>query len=199
MDGYESLRQNVFPDDFVICADSGLYHARSAGIPPSLLVGDFDSYQEELPAGTEVIRLSAHKDETDTHFAVCEGLRRGFREFLLYGAFGSRPDHSFSNLCSLKHLTESGATGRIFTESGWITMLTGGSLTLARIPGTYVSVFPFGGNAEGVTLTGFVYGLHEVVLEMGNPIGVSNEFAEDTAVITVQRGTLMIMVTDHSL
>ena len=39
-------------DDYIICADGGLYHAQQAGIRPDLLIGDQDSFVEGFPKGT---------------------------------------------------------------------------------------------------------------------------------------------------
>ena len=38
-------------NDYIICADGGLYHAQRAGIHPDLLIGDQDSFVEGFPKG----------------------------------------------------------------------------------------------------------------------------------------------------
>lgn len=108
---------------------------------------------------------------------------------------GGRPDHSFANLCTLKAVDEAGARGKILTDGGYITILTDGVLTLDKVEGAYVSLFPFGGDAEGVTLEGFAYPLNDYHMRVSVPIGVSNEQAADKARIFVRKGALLVMVT----
>ena len=54
-----------------------------------LVVGDFDSlaYVPEHPG---VVRLTPEKDDTDAGWALREGLRLGYREFVIYGGTGGR-------------------------------------------------------------------------------------------------------------
>lgn len=196
---YERLRAELRADDFIVCADSGLRHAQALGIRPHLVLGDFDSYRDALPAGVPCMRLPAHKDDTDTHFAVGEGLRRGYAEFLICGGMGGRPDHSFSNLCSLKAVDEAGKKAKLLTDGGFITLITDGTLALEKVEGAYVSIFPFGGDAQGVTLTGFAYPLTDYYMRMSVPIGVSNEQVDDVTYVRVRRGTLLVMVTVESM
>ena len=195
---YEDVRRALKPEDCLVCADAGLRHAEKLGLRPDLVLGDFDSYGAAPPAGVECLRLPAHKDDTDTHFAVGEGLRRGFQDFLLCGAMGGRPDHSFSNLCSLKAVDEAGGRGKILTDGGFITLITDGCLELQRVEGAYVSILPFGSDAEGVTLEGFQYPLTNYYMRTAVPIGVSNEQTDETARIRVRKGTLLVMVTVES-
>ena len=192
---YEDVRQALAPGDRIVCADRGLRHAEVLGLRPDLVLGDFDSYEGSLPTDVECLRLPAHKDDTDTHFAVGEGLRRGYKDFLLRGAMGGRPDHSFSNLCSLKAIDEAGGRGKILTDGGFITLITDGCLELQRVEGAYVSIFPFGGDAEGVTLEGFQYPLTNYHMCTSIPIGVSNEQAAEVSRVYVKKGTLLVMVT----
>lgn len=39
------IREKLFTDDFVIFCDSGLKHMENLRVPPSLIVGDFDSHE----------------------------------------------------------------------------------------------------------------------------------------------------------
>ncbi|MDD4699783.1 MAG: thiamine diphosphokinase [Oscillospiraceae bacterium] len=193
------LKQNINENDFIICADSGYYHALNADLIPDLLVGDFDSFTDELPSNIEIIKLPCEKDDTDLHHAVSEGLSRGFKEFALFGAFGSRPDHSIASLYTLYHLLKSNANGKIFGDDFQVQIIENTSLKIAKNPNFYVSIFPFGGVASGVTLDGFKYPLENVQLCMSNPIGISNEIDSDIATITIQNGILVIMIINKNL
>ncbi|NND12397.1 MAG: thiamine diphosphokinase, partial [Acidimicrobiia bacterium] len=60
-----------------------------------------------------------------------------------------------------------------------------------------VSLLPYGGNARGVTLTGFVYGLDDEMLEAGSGRGLSNIIVGEHASISVAEGTLLAMFPDE--
>lgn len=185
------LTRNISENDFVIAADKGCEYALSAGITPDLAVGDFDSFSGELPAGTKVMRLPEKKDYTDTHVALMEGLKRGCRYFRLFAALGGRLDHTMGNLYLLDYLCDNGAVGKIVFDDGCVHFVKNGTLYLNKMPGV-VSVFPFGGDASGVTLKGFEYPLNSVVLRTNMPIGVSNVQVDETAAVTVKSGALIV-------
>ena len=63
---------------YYICADCGYRHAMKLGVIPDMIVGDFDSYGEELPIGVEVLRSVPEKDDTDTLMAVKKAIELGY-------------------------------------------------------------------------------------------------------------------------
>ena len=71
--------------DLLIAADGG--YAYLQGQKPDLVVGDFDSLGY-VPEGEQIIRHPVQKDDTDMLLAVREGLKRGYRKFVLYGGIG---------------------------------------------------------------------------------------------------------------
>ena len=75
-------------DDYIICADGGLYHAQQAGIRPDLLIGDQDSFVEGFPKGIPALTCRPEKDDSDMMLAVKEGISRGYEDFVLLGATG---------------------------------------------------------------------------------------------------------------
>lgn len=180
--------------DLVIAADAG-YNALSAiGVKPDLLVGDFDSLAVR-PADVPLRVFPAEKDDTDTGLALSEGWARGYREFVLYGADGGRVDHYLANLALLGGLSRRGARAMLVGTVFDVYALTEGTLALPeREQGTVVSVFCHGEYAEGVTLKGLKYPLHLATLTCDHPLGVSNEFAEQAASVTVVKGTLLVFV-----
>ncbi len=46
----------VRPEDFVIAADGGYAHCRQLGVEPDLILGDFDSLDEENRRHVEALR-----------------------------------------------------------------------------------------------------------------------------------------------
>lgn len=192
LDSSEILKQNISAQDYVIAADRGCAYALQAGITPDLAVGDFDSLGDLPPESIPTLPFSSHKDYTDTHIALMEGLERGFTKFKIFAALGGRIDHTFGNFCLLEFLANRGASGKIYFDSGSIQTVKNGSLSLQKREG-YVSIFPFGGNAHGITLQGFEYPLDNGSLTTDMPIGVSNHQIDEFATVTVRDGTLLVM------
>ena len=94
--------------DYVVCADAGMRFCHSAGILPDLILGDFDSVDEEsyeyfqkvCPERME--RFPTHKDETDTELALLRAIDAGADAITMIGATGTRLDHVMGNIQMLK-------------------------------------------------------------------------------------------------
>src|SRR5215472_8943251 len=86
--------------DMVIAADSGAAVALTYGYTPVIVVGDFDSLDAALAQklgerGSQVRRVAAEKDETDTELAIQLAIEQGATSFTLLGALGgARFDHT---------------------------------------------------------------------------------------------------------
>ena len=187
------LREMPRPGDLQIAADAGLRLCRQLGRTPDLVLGDFDSMDvSEAPA--DALHVPVEKDDTDTGLALREGLRRGCREFFIYGGTGGRRlDHTLANLQSLAFLRENGARGWLYDRDFVYTVIKNETLTLRReVDWGLVSLFALGDRARGVTLTGLQYPLDHAELTCAFPLGVSNHFAEERAAVTVEDGLLLV-------
>ena len=180
---------------FVIACDRGYAYARSCGIRPDLVVGDFDSYSGEVDAGIPVHKLPVEKDDTDTVSALRYALDRGCREITLVCALGGRLDHLLANLQAAVFAAKQGAALRILGEDTEILTLWQGSLRLPRKEGWSLSVFAAEDRCRGVSIRGAKYELQEAELTNDFPLGVSNEWAADAAEISVREGTLLIVMS----
>ena len=194
---YTALDFVSLPDDYVICADNGLEHARQLGLTPDLIVGDFDSCNLEQfsVSERELIRYPSEKDDTDTMIAIKEGIKRGMQDFLLIGCLGGRIDHTVANIQSLLYLLEHGCSGMLVDEHHRIFLLQNGSMEIKRKSGFHLSVFSLGERCEGVTLERVKYPLSNAILTNAFPLGISNEFLSDTAKVTVEKGTALIILS----
>ena len=184
------------PGDLVIACDAGVKNLERAGIEPDMITGDFDSLGC-VPEGENVISLPCRKDDTDTLFAVREGLRRGFERFEIYGGLGGRADHSAANIQTLIAIAKAGGRGVLVGNSERMTVIKG-SITFPAGMSGYISVFAVGGNADGVSIKGLEYELENAVLTPDFPIGVSNAFCGIEAKISVKNGYLLVIWFDKS-
>lgn len=179
-------------NSFVIAADRGFENLQKCGITPDLTVGDFDSLGY-VPQSKETLKSPAEKDDTDMLLAVREGLKRGYKKFILYGGMGGRLDHTFANIQTLCFLKENGASAVLYGEGTAVTLLENESLCFKKDNRGYISVFAYSGEARGVTETGLKYFICDATLSDSFPLGVSNEFVGDDSEISVKDGKILVM------
>ena len=188
------FKRPVEENDFVIAADGGYDHCIRAGVKPDLVIGDFDS-RESVPEGDNVIVVPVEKNDTDTHLAMQEGLKRGFATFEIYGAFGGkRFSHTMANIQMLSELSHIGRHGFMYGDGYCATAVTDEGIALGGDREGYLSVFSMSDVSRGVTIAGAKYELKDAELTSSFALGVSNEFVPGTeARIIVQDGTLLIV------
>jgi len=179
----------------VICADGGTRHVEDAGMVPDLIVGDMDSLDPEKQRryearGWRIVRHPPEKDETDTELALHEAFRLAPAEVWIWGALGHRIDHSLANISLLVQGRRRGIAVRLIDQ--WCELfLIDRRTVIDGEAGQTVSLFPYGGPASGVTLTGFEYPLNRALLEMGRPVGVSNRLTAARGIVEVDSGCLV--------
>lgn len=189
--GFSALAEPVNEADLVIAADGGLRHAEQCGVRPTLILGDFDSLGY-TPDRAEVFPVE--KDDTDSMLAIKEGLSRGFRRFVLYGALdGARLDHTIANLQGLQYLADHGAIGYLVGLREIATVIKGEKIMFPSSAAGILSLFCLGPEATGVNLSGFHYPLRNGTLTCGFPLGVSNHFEGEKSEISVKNGSLVMI------
>lgn len=177
--------------DYVIAADKGLDNLKKFGIKPDVIIGDFDSLGF-VPSGENIKRLPVEKDDTDVGFAVNYAFELGYKEFFIYGAIGGLLDHTVANLQLSAYISSKGGKSVFVGDDVFVTSITNDTLKISNGKGR-LSVFALSDKAEGVFLSGLKYPLENAVIENTFPIGVSNEFTDKSAKITVKNGTLLIV------
>lgn len=178
-------------EDYVIAADKGLDNLKKIGIKPDVIIGDFDSLGF-VPSGENIKRLPVEKDDTDVGFAVNYAFELGYKEFVIYGAIGGLLDHTVANLQLSAYISSKGGKSVFVGENVFVTSITNDTLKISNGKGR-LSVFALSDKAEGVFLSGLKYPLENAVIENTFTIGVSNEFTDKSAKITVKNGTLLIV------
>ena len=191
---YARVRSFLKDDDFVIYCDSGLRHRVGLGAEPDLIVADFDSY-DDPHLDVETITLPVAKDDTDSVYAMREGMKRGFSEFLLLGAIGARLDHTLVNVYILTALENNGCHGMIiddYSEMELITPHTGIASVADSYP--FFSLVALEGPARGVTITGAKFNIEDAEIGPDYQYATSNEVLPGwTAEISVGKGRLLLI------
>ena len=183
--------------DYVIAADAGYLYLSTLAVVADLVVGDFDSMNHK-PNHPNIVEHPAEKDETDMLLAVSEGLRRGYKTFVILGGLGGRLDHTFANIQTLAYIASKNARGYLVGGGTAVTVIHNGSMRFDADKSGVVSVFCAGDTARGVTLKGLKYPLLNAEINNLQSIGVSNEFTGVPSEISVLHGSLVIMWKDRA-
>ena len=188
---FDALAEPIGQQDYILAADGGLRHLQKLNIAPHGILGDFDSLGY-VPRDARVFPVE--KDDTDAMLAARRGLELGYREFVFYGSLdGPRLDHTVANFQTLQFLADRGACGTLVGEKYLVTVVKNGCLQFPSEAEGVISLFCLGSDARGVTLENLYYPLSNGTLTPGFPLGVSNHFTGNPAVITVEQGSLLVL------
>lgn len=189
---YELVRESFGENDYYVYCDCGLKHREGLGVVPDLIIGDFDSHArpEDL---SNVIVLPIVKDDTDTIFAVKEGIRRGYEDFLLVGATGGRQDHNLGNIYALLMLKNAGKTAKILDDYSEMSIIAAGEESRVKNVWRFFSLLNISGTAKGITISGAKYELDGAEISPEYQYGISNEVMNHEAVISLREGSLLLV------
>lgn len=177
--------------DYVIAADAGIKYLEMINMEPDMIVGDFDSLNY-VPDFKNILKLNTHKDDTDTHSAIEQGIERGYNDFVIYCGTGGRGDHTIANIQTLHNLANRGIKGKLIDKDSIYTVIKDSGIEFERAEG-YVSVFSLSDESYGVNISGLLYELSDASIKNDFPLGVSNELIGKPGKISVSSGTLLIV------
>lgn len=186
--------------EVIIAVDAGMDFFYKSRIMPDVIVGDFDSVEEEAleffqgQEQMDIHRLNPEKDDTDTEYALRFAIGRGATKITVLGGTGSRLDHVIGNVVLLGVGLEKNVSIELLDTHNKIKM-TNSSLSIRKDErfGKYLSVIPVAGDADGVTITGVKYPLDNYDMHGFNTLGISNEIVDDEASITVKNGIVLVI------
>ncbi|MBD5143330.1 MAG: thiamine diphosphokinase [Ruminococcus sp.] len=181
----------------IICADCGYRHALAQNIQPDIIVGDFDSYQGELPENSKIICLPTEKDVSDTWYAVQYAHEQGYSKFEIYGTFGGeRIDHTIANLQLLHAMVEKNLEFVLYYKNQVLLAIKNNAYQISNQEYQQFSVFALSEICYDVSISGAKYLLHHVKLTNSFPWGLSNEcIATDFPIVSVKEGILLLVLT----
>ena len=183
--------------DLIIACDRGYEYARRKGIRPDLAIGDFDSCTVKIESAVKQLIYPKEKDDTDTMLAVRKAAEEGFSQVEICCALGGRLDHTVANLQALAFAAENGLEGSITGKDSQIYMIKGEkTICLLKKEGWSLSVFSFSDWCRHVRIKGTKYLLEDGTLTNRFPIGVSNQWEEEKAEISLKEGLLCIILSN---
>ena len=186
--------------DLIVAADGGACFLYDAGITPHILIGDFDSIPGEIlrffkeKGETRIVTFPSAKDFTDMELALEIAGTEGADEICILGAMGSRCDHTLANIFLLYNLLQRNIKGCIEDAHNRITLIQD-TITIKKQENWKVSLLSVTPMVSKVTTKGLLYPLQAFDLRFGSSRGISNEFIDDTATISIEKGLLMVVIS----
>ena len=197
------LKKYVQKNDYhrIIAADSGLAVCHEAGIVPTEILGDFDSLKDPdlieqyKKSGVPVRTFPERKDSTDTELAMHHACGLEPEQIDVFGAAGSRLDHTMANVFNLGFLAERGINCRLVDSHNQVEMLKGpcGKVYEQQEDLPFFSLLACSERVEGLTLNGFSYPLEDFCLERFTSIGISNYLTEKKGTLRFEKGFLLVI------
>ncbi|MEK5057579.1 thiamine diphosphokinase [Paenibacillus sp. FSL H7-0326] len=195
---HEEYIEKLNADDILIGADYGAWYLVNQQLKPTIAVGDFDSVSEEQYKRIEeyshqVVRCDPiDKDLSDTELALKYAYSFHPSEIVIFGATGSRLDHTLANIQILSKTLKQGVRCSIINRNNLITA-TDSRITLHKSEYDYISLIPLTTEVRGIDLDGFMYPLSGAVLSIGDSLGISNQIVNSTGTIRIKEGILLVI------
>lgn len=183
----------------IIASDKGLEMLDKCGIMPNFIIGDFDSIDKRVldkyisNKQVTIKKLNPEKDYTDTHMALKLAIKLKSNEITIFGAIGTRIDHTIANIHILKEALDNNVKCKIVNERNEIELINKKTVLKFDENYKYISLIPLTTTVENITLKGFKYPLQNATLKIGQSIGISNEQIYDNASIDLKSGILILI------
>ncbi len=180
--------------DMVIAADQGADNAIALGLTVDLLVGDLDSVsQETLAACNTVAQHPVDKEATDLELALAAAVDTGASAVTIVTSAGGRFDHALANLLVAASDRWSALKVDLVVDRARVHVVRDKVVLEGRV-GEPVSLLTVGGPVSGVSTTGLRWPLRGARLEAGLGLGVSNEFDQPEASVTITTGVVFVIL-----
>lgn len=188
---YSYIQSHILPNDLIVCADSGYWHAQKMNLTPVMVLGDFDSLgfvPNDVPTQT----FSFKKNVTDTEIALDYARQKGASSFLFLACTGTRLDHTLSNIFLLQDCLKRNEPAEILDEYNKIRLINTHCM-LNEPQGSLVSLVPLT-ICHGVTTAHLAYPLLDATLFPEKSLGISNVMTESSAAVSLKDGLLLVCI-----
>ena len=191
------LKSYLEKDDFIIGVDSGCNCLYEYKVYPDIIMGDFDSAHEEAirfleEKNIKKVSFNTDKDYSDTQLAYEKAKELGYKNIILFGATGSRLDHSLGNIGLLFDALKNKIDLEIIDDNNRIFFIDKPT-TLQGDYGQTLSFMPMSYTVSGVTIEGAKYLLDDYDMTILEPRAISNEFLNKDITISFRSGIIMVI------
>lgn len=195
---FDGFFDEIKENDLLLAADKGYQNLEKENIKPDYYIGDFDSAKE--PNVENKIVLNPEKDDTDSSYAINFAIKKGYKNFVLYGGLGGRLSHTVANIALAFDLKKKGYD-LVLKKKGITAFVIDKSIkvNLEDYKDIYVSIFSLSEETKNLTLKGLKYPLNNYNLKSSDPLGVSNESVEKDFEISFSSGYLLIIYENKNI
>ncbi|MBO5135791.1 MAG: thiamine diphosphokinase [Clostridia bacterium] len=187
------LKKIDFSSSMIIAADGGLRVCEALGLTPDAWIGDNDSLKREEINAKDTVFLDTHKDKTDVNVCVDYATQKGATHITLLCVTGGRLDHEYGNFAMLKYISQHNIYGEIIDEQNTV-LYTDKAITIPKNDREFLSIFPYGNQVKGLTVTGTEYEAFQVDINNYSTLTVSNRIINE-AHISFDSGELLIFLS----
>lgn len=193
---YEELKKSISKGSFLIAVDGGLDHILKIGKKPDIVIGDLDSLDENSKRylnenDIKVEKFPSDKDYTDLELAIYLAKEQNIKNLEIFGATGTRLDHSFGNLMLLKKINKLNINGKLIDLNNEV-YYTDSELTIEKRENYFLSIIAL--NPEGIIadLEGLKYSKKAINILQTDTLGISNEIISDKGKINILEGEAFV-------
>ena len=188
--------------EIVIGVDRGVEFLYQNKILPTHIVGDFDSVNPKVidyykkNTRIPIREFNPVKDASDTEIAIRLAIELGGEELYILGGTGTRLDHVWANVQTLKVAHDAGVNAYILDKCNRISLVEEQTtLSKENAYGPFFSVFPLGETISDFSIRGAKYPLENHTLCPYDSLTVSNQFSENEVHIAFPKGIIILMET----
>ncbi len=201
---YDVISRHVDKTDFIIACDGGIKHCKEMDIIPNIIIGDFDSVDEDLleifRGKTIALRFPVEKDFTDGELGVRKAIQvceeNDWDEVVVLGGFShnGRFDHVLANIFMLKLFDEKNIKSSLVCEKNEVFYLT--KDIKLKTNKKFLSLIPLTEVLEIESSTGLKYSLNNEVFNFGSSRSLSNECEEEEISIIIKSGKAVLTLSN---
>lgn len=193
----EEFLADISRSDYRIGVDRGAYWLLQRGIVPDIAIGDFDSISESEfeTIKAKIPKVQCHpseKDTTDLELAVRFAISLGPKYVSVFGALGTRMDHTLSGMYLLELFHKNGIAAVLHDVHNELRFIDATHHIIRDNRFVYVSLIPYTNKAR-VTLRGFMYDVTNTIFLRNSSLGMSNELVNQNGTIVVHEGALILV------
>lgn len=192
------LKSYINHEDIIIGIDKGCNALFDYNIKPDLILGDFDSIKKEVldyfkKSDVTIEKYKPEKDYTDTDL----GYRKAKEifnadEILLFGATGSRIDHTLGNIGILFKALKDNIKMEIIDDNNRIYLVNKNSI-IKKEEGKVISFHALSDIVKKFTIKNAKYNLTNYDMTILKPRAICNEFLDDDIEISFDSGIILVM------
>jgi thiamine pyrophosphokinase len=193
----DTLMNYVEEAELIIGVDKGAETALKYNVKLDLIIGDFDSINENLLSSKSIekIKYPVDKDKTDLELALDYISKKNYDNILVLNALGNRIDHTLGNIFLLERYNFRDI--KIIDDTSEILILDEKDLVLRNKKGYLLSIIPISRKIEIEKIEGAKYPLRNSVVKRSSTLCISNLIKKEICCISIKTGKAFIVITKN--